>query len=266
MSKKSHKAFGDDEWMFSLRRFASTGVWPSEAGNRPAPRQKKWFELFQRFTKKRFGGSISSAAKPNLNIPRRIQTTSFSQSVKYYFSRSFSYSQTCSYILSEYPSICSGICNYILPLLDHPSLNFHSLPLLAHPSLSCPSPPLLAHTSLSSPSRPLLANPSLNSHSLPLLAHPSLTSPSPPLLAHPSLTSPSLPLLIPANYIHSPAVDEKNITGMDRVDRLAEYLVELRTSTGLTLSRQQVDDIVCLWQSLLDYDKQRVKFAARHQD
>ncbi|XP_057184272.1 putative uncharacterized protein DDB_G0290521 [Triplophysa rosa] len=141
MSKKSHKAFGDDEWMFSLRRFASTGVWPSEAGNRPAPRQKKWFELFQRidkcpmqvrgqatlfggpqkclcgfhtpksalstsappastpssvsastsaptisrpalnlstFTKKRFGGSISSAAKPNLNIPRRIQPGSHS--------------------------------------------------------------------------------------------------------------------------------------------------------------------------------------------
>ncbi|XP_067281054.1 uncharacterized protein [Pseudorasbora parva] len=62
------------------------------------------------------------------------------------------------------------------------------------------------------------------------------------------------------------AVDEQNIPGMDRVDRLAEYLVELRTSTGLTLSRHQVDDIVCLWQSLLDYDKQRVKFSARHQD
>lgn len=28
----------------------------------------------------------------------------------------------------------------------------------------------------------------------------------------------------------------------------------------------QVDDIVCLWQNLLEYDKQRVKFAARHQD
>lgn len=26
------------------------------------------------------------------------------------------------------------------------------------------------------------------------------------------------------------------------------------------------DDIVCLWQNLLEYDKQRVKFAARHQD
>ncbi|XP_055053697.2 uncharacterized protein [Misgurnus anguillicaudatus] len=53
---------------------------------------------------------------------------------------------------------------------------------------------------------------------------------------------------------------------MDRVDRLSEYLVELRTSTGLTLNKKQVDDIVCLWQSLLEYDKQRVKFPARYQD
>jgi len=49
MSKpKSHKGLGDEEWMSRLRRFANTGVWPSEAGNRPAPRQKKWYELFQR--------------------------------------------------------------------------------------------------------------------------------------------------------------------------------------------------------------------------
>lgn len=48
MSKKSHKALEDDEWMSRLRWFASTGVWPSEAGNRPAPRQKKWFDLFHK--------------------------------------------------------------------------------------------------------------------------------------------------------------------------------------------------------------------------
>ncbi|XP_058609831.1 nematocyst expressed protein 3-like isoform X2 [Onychostoma macrolepis] len=66
MSKKSHKALGDDEWMSRLRRFASTGVWPSEAGNRPAPRQKKWFDLFHKIDKcpmqvrgqsKHFGGA-----------------------------------------------------------------------------------------------------------------------------------------------------------------------------------------------------------------
>ncbi|XDV42384.1 hypothetical protein PO909_011056 [Leuciscus waleckii] len=75
--------------------------------------------------------------------------------------------------------------------------------------------------------------------------------------------APGSPTQVPEELL---AVDDQNIPGMDRVDRLAEYLVELRTSTGLTLSRQQVDDIVCLWQSLLEYDKQRVKFAARHQD
>ncbi|KAJ8352123.1 hypothetical protein SKAU_G00235990 [Synaphobranchus kaupii] len=32
---------GDEEWMSRLRTFAALGVWPSEAGNRPAPRQKK---------------------------------------------------------------------------------------------------------------------------------------------------------------------------------------------------------------------------------
>ncbi|KAJ8356716.1 hypothetical protein SKAU_G00195100 [Synaphobranchus kaupii] len=31
---------GDEEWMSRLRTFAALGVWPSEAGNRPAPRQK----------------------------------------------------------------------------------------------------------------------------------------------------------------------------------------------------------------------------------
>lgn len=36
-------------------------------------------------------------------------------------------------------------------------------------------------------------------------------------------------------------MDEQNIPGMDRVDSLAEYLVELRTSTGLTLSGRQVN-------------------------
>ncbi|XP_053199085.1 uncharacterized protein LOC128383497 [Scomber japonicus] len=53
--------------------------------------------------------------------------------------------------------------------------------------------------------------------------------------------------------------------GMDRVDSLAECLVELRNQPSLTLSNQQVSNIVGLWQNLLDYDKQRVVFSARHQ-
>ena len=45
---KSHKGMGDGEWMARLRAFASSGVWPSDAGNRPAPRQKKWHDLYQK--------------------------------------------------------------------------------------------------------------------------------------------------------------------------------------------------------------------------
>ncbi|XP_026120792.1 uncharacterized protein LOC113100218 [Carassius auratus] len=52
---------------------------------------------------------------------------------------------------------------------------------------------------------------------------------------------------------------------MDRVDSLAEYLVELRDQPSLVLTNQQVSNIVALWQNLLDFDKQRVVFAARHQ-
>ncbi|XP_034560917.1 uncharacterized protein LOC117828055 isoform X1 [Notolabrus celidotus] len=61
------------------------------------------------------------------------------------------------------------------------------------------------------------------------------------------------------------AVDDSGMPGMDRVDRLAECLVELRNQPSLTLTNQQVSSIVALWQNLLDYDRQRVVFAARHQ-
>ncbi|CAL8346989.1 unnamed protein product [Merluccius merluccius] len=52
---------------------------------------------------------------------------------------------------------------------------------------------------------------------------------------------------------------------MDRVDSLAEYLVELRNQPSLALTNQQVSNIVVLWQNLLHYDKQWVVFAARFQ-
>lgn len=45
---KSHKAMGDGEWMARLRAFASSGVWPGGGGNRPAPRQRKWHDLYQK--------------------------------------------------------------------------------------------------------------------------------------------------------------------------------------------------------------------------
>ncbi|KAB5528391.1 hypothetical protein PHYPO_G00139690 [Pangasianodon hypophthalmus] len=62
------------------------------------------------------------------------------------------------------------------------------------------------------------------------------------------------------------AVDDRNVPGIYRVDSLADYLVELKHQTSLTLSSQQVSEIVALWQNLLDFDKQRVVFAARHQE
>ncbi len=43
---KKHRAMGDEEWMSRLRKFAAVGVWPSEAGNRPAPRQRKWHDMY----------------------------------------------------------------------------------------------------------------------------------------------------------------------------------------------------------------------------
>ncbi|MEQ2158488.1 hypothetical protein GOODEAATRI_012846 [Goodea atripinnis] len=48
---KSHKGMGDEEWMARLKAFARDGVWPSNAGNRPAPRQKKWHALYQKIEK-----------------------------------------------------------------------------------------------------------------------------------------------------------------------------------------------------------------------
>lgn len=53
---------------------------------------------------------------------------------------------------------------------------------------------------------------------------------------------------------------------MDKVDNLAEYLVELRHEASLTLSNQQASTTISLWQDLLSYDKQRVLLAARHQE
>ncbi|XP_063743367.1 uncharacterized protein LOC134871539 isoform X1 [Eleginops maclovinus] len=44
---KSLKGLGEGQWMARLRAFASSGVWPS-GGNRPAPRQRKWYALYQK--------------------------------------------------------------------------------------------------------------------------------------------------------------------------------------------------------------------------
>ncbi|KAJ8335566.1 hypothetical protein SKAU_G00389080 [Synaphobranchus kaupii] len=61
---KTHKAMSDSKWMSRLRKFASTGVWPASEGNRPAPRQKKWHDLYQRIQTQDppTPASVSSAA------------------------------------------------------------------------------------------------------------------------------------------------------------------------------------------------------------
>ncbi|MEQ2305591.1 hypothetical protein AMECASPLE_039375 [Ameca splendens] len=41
----------DNKWFFRLMSFASTGVWPSDAGNRSAPWQQKWYTLYQKIEK-----------------------------------------------------------------------------------------------------------------------------------------------------------------------------------------------------------------------
>ncbi|XP_062250347.1 uncharacterized protein LOC133959246 [Platichthys flesus] len=62
------------------------------------------------------------------------------------------------------------------------------------------------------------------------------------------------------------AVDDQNLPGYQHVDRLAEYLVALRDQTSLCLSNQQASRIVSLWDNLNQGDKQRVVYAARHQE
>lgn len=48
MATKKHRSMGDSEWLSRLKTFATTGVWPSNVGNKPAPRQKRWYALYQK--------------------------------------------------------------------------------------------------------------------------------------------------------------------------------------------------------------------------
>ncbi|XP_035999485.1 uncharacterized protein LOC105926893 isoform X2 [Fundulus heteroclitus] len=64
----------------------------------------------------------------------------------------------------------------------------------------------------------------------------------------------------------SESVNESGLLGLDKVYSLAEYLVELRNKTSPALNSQEVSSIIALWQNLLELDKERVVFAARHQD
>ncbi|XP_056885566.1 zinc finger protein 318-like [Takifugu flavidus] len=86
----------------------------------------------------------------------------------------------------------------------------------------------------------------------------------PPLQSSTVLLQPQLPSSMSSSQ--QDAGDNRSIPGTDRVDELAEYLVELREQTGLTLNNQQVSTILGLRQSLDKFDKDRIVYAARHQD
>ncbi|TWW58242.1 hypothetical protein D4764_07G0009610 [Takifugu flavidus] len=86
----------------------------------------------------------------------------------------------------------------------------------------------------------------------------------PPLQSSTVLLQPQLPSSMSSSQ--QDAGDNRSIPGTDRVDELAEYLVELREQTGSTLNNQQVGTILGLWQSLDKFDKDRIVYAARHQD
>lgn len=48
MSKKTHKSMTDAAWLARMKTFAESGVWPQHLGNRPAPRQKKWHDMYKK--------------------------------------------------------------------------------------------------------------------------------------------------------------------------------------------------------------------------
>ncbi|KAJ8247238.1 hypothetical protein COCON_G00234370 [Conger conger] len=101
---------------------------------------------------------------------------------------------------------------------------------------------------------------------LPAAQLPSAQGPPAPVL--PAAQLPSGPLLDaqgPPGHVPSATVDGHGVPGLDRVDELAEYLVELRSQSSLTMTNQQVATIICLWQNLEQFDKDRVTYAARHQ-
>ncbi|TWW68633.1 hypothetical protein D4764_19G0004310, partial [Takifugu flavidus] len=70
-------------------------------------------------------------------------------------------------------------------------------------------------------------------HLQPCLLHPA----GPPLQSSTVLLQPQLPSSMSSSQ--QDAGDNRSIPGTDRVDELAEYLVELREQTGLTLNDQQ---------------------------
>ncbi|KAJ4934746.1 hypothetical protein JOQ06_007529 [Pogonophryne albipinna] len=139
-----------------------------------------------------------------------------------------------------------------------------SLPLAASSSLAAASEQAAASAHAADSLHPcassLTVAPSLPSLSA-TSSRPSAYSQPPASMPQPGVSS----ALDSAPPDESGAVDDSGMAGMDRVYSFAECLVELRNQLTMVLTNQQVSNIVALWQNLLDYDKQRVVFAARHQ-
>ncbi|KAM8865781.1 uncharacterized protein ACB058_006920 [Synchiropus picturatus] len=90
-----------------------------------------------------------------------------------------------------------------------------------------------------------------------------------PVAPGPSSSSTLAPLAVDGlasakdETLTSLAVAEQNAFGCGHVDRLAEYLVGLRSQFSLCLSHLQASRVIALWESLEDGDKQQVA-DARH--
>ncbi|XP_052466492.1 uncharacterized protein LOC128022731 [Carassius gibelio] len=150
------------------------------------------------------------------------------------------------------------------PLLRVRAPSAAPVPSVAAPLPSVQTPPL---PSVQAP--PLLRVRAPSAAPVPSVAASLLSVQAPPLLrvrAPSAAPVPSVQDPLDTPVPSAMAVDEHCIPGMDRVDALAECLVELRTQTSLTLTNQQVATIVGLWQNLDKFDKDRVVYAARHQD
>ncbi|KAJ8370130.1 hypothetical protein SKAU_G00101580 [Synaphobranchus kaupii] len=278
--QKKHRAMGDEEWMSRLRTFAALGVWPSEAGNRPAPRQKKCYDLKiekcpmqLRGKTSLFGGTqtsfrlgpsvifsdtttrtliLFSITRSNIGTDSNTWANTFQA----HFDVGIVYKATVR------PSGPSAVTTSSASALPLPTTLTTTVSAAAATAASgahaitpaAPQQQLYKHTAM--PSGPSAVTTS-SASALPLPT----TLPATATTARPS----GPPSMTPAAPEQQLAVDERSVPGMDRVDSLAEYLVGLRTETGQTLNNQQASTIIALWQNLLPYDQQRVAYAARHQ-
>ncbi|KAJ8351896.1 hypothetical protein SKAU_G00233720 [Synaphobranchus kaupii] len=230
---------GDEEWMSRLRMFAALGVWPSEAGNRPAPRQKK-----------------CDTTTRTLILFSITRSNTWANTFQAHFDVGIVYKATVQ------PSGPSAVTTSSASALPLPTTLTTTVSAAAATAASgahaiTPAAPQQQLASLFVTCCIIKSVTTSSASALPLPT----TLPATATTARPS----GPPSMTPAAPEQQLAVDERSVPGMDRVDSLAEYLVGLRTETGQTLNNQQASTIIALWQNLLPYDQQRVAYAARHQ-